>query len=96
MIITFATHVTPENIEAIIADAAKFDLNVDYLQDTVDFNADLGFEKTYAILSVNHKIHQATFTEMVDADFENNWHFCNGFTHGPYWKEVRLNKPKPR
>lgn len=89
---TYAAQITVENMPALIADAAKFSLNVDHLQSCVDEAADFG-EDCYAILSVNHqaKPKYATFTEMWGTAFHNNWHFT-GATHGHYWKVVGLNK----
>jgi hypothetical protein len=92
---TFATLVTDENIDDIIADAAKWGLNVDYLQDNKDCYADFGWQ-TYAVLSVNYNPRYATFTDMSDVNFADTWYFCNGSTHGPHWKQVRLTNPKPR
>lgn len=88
MIRTYAAKVTPENAPAIIADAAKFDLNVDYLMDSHEHAADYG-EELYAILSINPKTNQATFTEMWAADFGDNWQFT-GATHGPHFRVVTL------
>jgi len=81
MIKTFAALVIHQNVDDIVAEAAKWDLNVDYLSDTMADNA---------ILSINQESNHATFTEMAHPDFLNTWERFHGSTHGPHFKEVRL------
>jgi hypothetical protein len=88
MTTTYAALVTPENINDIIADAAKWKLNVDYLQDSVDEAVEYDTQ-IYAILSINYDLRYATFTEMWVDDFENTWQFT-GATHGPHFRVVTL------
>lgn len=93
MIITYACQITEELIPNIIEDAALFGLNVDYITDTIEYNADLGFDTTYAILSVNSTTKQATFTEMVKEDFDECWHFAGGlYGARPHWKTISLTE----
>lgn len=88
MIVTYATKITRENIPAIVADAAKWNLNVDYLEGVLEEAEEFG-EESYAILSVNYEFRHAVFSEMWGTDFANNWMFT-GQTHGAYWKNVKL------
>lgn len=89
MIKTFAALVIHQNVDDIVAEAAEWNLNVDYLSDTMADNAHMGFA-TYAILSINQESNHATFTEMAHPDFLNTWERFQGSTHGPHFKEVCL------
>lgn len=93
MITTYAVLVTRENIDPIIADAAKFNLNVDgEVQGSLEEAQDFG-EMLYAIFSVNVETKQATFTTMWSTDFASTWYFSYGRTYG-IWREVKLDTIK--
>jgi hypothetical protein len=75
IVTTYATKLTDENLNQIVEFAKCFDLNLDYLQDTLEFNAEDGFG-TYVIVSV--RLDEGyepivTFTEMTDAGFAEAW-----------------------
>lgn len=89
MIMTFAVELTTENVADIIADAAKWNLNVDHLTDSVELAIEDGV-KLYGILSINRKFRHATFCELEGADFDAVWYFCNGFTHGRHYRQVKF------
>lgn len=88
---TYAVLITEENIPTIVKDAAKWKLNVDYLDASLEEAEEFGVT-VYAILSVNYELRYATFTEMWNVDFENSWRFTGG-THG-IWKTVALKKDR--
>lgn len=72
---TYAAKLTDENLTDIVEYAKRHNLNLDYLQDTKEFNAEIGFE-TYVIMSVRTDEGYdpiVTFTEMADADFDRNY-----------------------
>ena len=85
MATTYAVLVTEENMTQIVADAAKWNLSIDYLDASMEEADEFG-ETIYAILSVNYENRYATFTEMWSEDFNNSWRFT-GATHG-IWKVV--------
>ena len=73
MNIVYAALVTVENVADIIDRAAAFNLNVDYLPDTLAFYTENG-EELYAILSINKNDYsQATFTEVSGAEYNRFW-----------------------
>jgi hypothetical protein len=93
MIKTFAVQITPENSTDIVAFAAKWHLNVDYLDAEMEDAEHYGFDSAYAIMSFNFEYKHATFTTMVDEDFEGCWHFASDETYGPF-RHIELNNPK--
>jgi len=72
---TYAAKLTDENLNDIVEYAKRHNLNLDYLQDTKEFNAELGFE-TYVFVSMRYDTGYpplVTFAEMIDADFDSTW-----------------------
>lgn len=87
---TYAALVTDETVDHIIADAAKWFLNVDHLKSEYkDEYAEFGV-KIYAILSVNYETRQATFTTMWEESFNDTWQVMDWY-HGPF-QVVTLKK----
>lgn len=71
-----ATKVTKENLEYIVYYATMCKLNLDYLKDTMEFNAEDGVN-TYLITDGTIEEHNVTFTEVTEPDFRANWKFTD-------------------
>jgi hypothetical protein len=70
-----AIRVRADNVDAIIAYAGLRRLNLDYLKDTMKYNAELYGEDTFVITDGSQERNNVTFTEMTETDFSTHWKF---------------------
>jgi hypothetical protein len=92
MIKTWTATITKETIPAIVEEAAKWNLNVDYLDGVLEEAEDFNIQRVYAVLSCNLEFGHAVFTEHWDLDFDKTWH-RTGETEG-IWERIELIQAK--
>lgn len=72
---TYGTQVTAENVDYVISVAKDWGLNLDYLKDNVEYNAEDG-EETYVVMDGGFESEKpVTFTDMTGSGFRESWRF---------------------
>ena len=69
-----AIPVIEDNITFIVEYAKALGFNLDYIRDTMEYNAEDGYV-TYLITDGTSENNNVTFTEMIEPDFNHNWDF---------------------
>lgn len=68
---------TEDNVDRIVEDAKKLQMNLSHLRDNMRYNAEDGFE-TYLITDGDlNEYNNITFTEFTDAGFRSTWKFVH-------------------
>lgn len=83
-----AIRVCEENLEFIIEYAKDRRLNLDYLKDTLEYNAENGFD-TMLVTDGTPEQNNVTFTEMIEDDFNNSWKFAQAENPNHFVEIVR-------
>ncbi len=91
---SFAIHVTPQNIPAIVMlgmVVLKSDLT--YLYDTQICNLEVFGEETYIVVSGNLLDNNVTVTDMTEKGFLTDWRWIAPQEHNNF-TEVELKRPR--
>lgn len=70
-----AIQVREDNIDYIDEFARERNFNLDYIRDSMEYNAEEFGWDTYLITDGNEKDNNRTFTMFADVDFRNLWKF---------------------
>ena len=81
-----AIKVTEENLTFIVQYAAAVNMDLSYLRDNVESNADFGWE-TYVVTDGTIKDNNVVFTTWSEPGFRETWEFIEPETT-IYWQDV--------
>lgn len=70
----WAIHVREDNLAHILAYAKTVDMNLSYLRDNMEYEAEDG-NALYLVTSGQKSLDNVTFTTMIEDDFRRIWKF---------------------